>query len=157
MNAWMEQLAKLIRTLVERESAAEMWILTGACILAGLLLFKKLSALMGGANHWWRALVLFFSGLALMAAAAAAAALVNGGWLFLAGGALLALLAVAVPVTAALERVSYLTALLVWAVCCAAVAAILLIENPVMDTFDKGAVKAEQLKEHRLQTEEYQK
>ncbi|GEM_PF-3253451 len=157
MNAWVEHLAELTRTLVGRESDAEMWILTGICLLAGLLLFRKMSSLLGGANHWWRVLILFFSGLALIAAAAAAAALMNGGWLFLAGGALLALLAVMVPVTAALEKVSYLTALLVWAVCCIVIAVILWLETPVMDSFDKGAEKAEQLKEHRIQTEDYLK
>lgn len=153
MNAWVEHLTALARALMGRESDSETWILSGVCILVGLLLFKKLNASLGGANRWWRALVLFFSGMVLMAAAAAAAALVNGGWLFLAGGALLVLLIVVIPLTSALEKVSYLTALLIWAVCCAAVAAILLLEMQVMDAFDKGAAKVEQLEKHRLQTE----
>jgi len=154
MKAWVEQLAELARALVGRESAVEMWILTGLCIVVGLLLFKKLNALLGGANHWWRALLLFFSGVALMTVAAAGAALVNGGWVFLAGGALLTLLVVVIPLTSTLEKISYLTSLLIWAVCAAAVAAILLMEPQVRTALDKGSEKAEQLKEHRLQTEE---
>lgn len=158
MNAWIEQWAALAGALAGRESAAQAWLLTGVCLLAGLLLFKLLGSVLGGIGSWGRALLLFFAGAALMSAAAAAAgAWLGGGPVVWAAGALAALLLLAVPLTAKLEKVSYLTALIIWGLCGAAVAAVLLFEKPVMEAMDRGMQQAEQLKEHRKQAEDAMK
>jgi Mg2+/Co2+ transporter CorB len=87
----------------------------------------------------------------LVAALAMAAVRIywSSSWGFMLAAALIAFLVIILPLTAAVEKTSYVSALLVWLVCALTLTFILVLEKPVVDSFQRGVKKGSLIKKQQ--------
>ena len=156
MNQWLSELQEIGFELFGRESSGEMWGLVAVCVFVLFGLYGKLSA--GFKGRGQRSFFTLVPGVILMAFALAVVRLFwSSDWIWQLAAVLAVLLVLVLPLTAALEKTSYLSAGLVWFVCLLALAAVLTVERPVMESIRRGIQKGSLLREEKNFYEELDK
>jgi hypothetical protein len=148
MSQWLNELQEIGFELFGRESAGEMWGLVAVCVFALFFLYGKLSqGFKGGGDRSF--LVIIPAVLVAALAMAAVRIYWSSSWGFMLAAALIAFLVIILPLTAAVEKTSYVSALLVWLVCALTLTFILVLEKPVVDSFQRGVKKGSLIKKQQ--------
>ncbi len=139
-----------------RQSAGEMWALVAVCIFVVFFIYGKLAA--GFTGRGQHSFLVLIPGVLLMAAAVAALRMFwSSEWGWQLAAALAVLLVAVLPLTARVEKTSYLSAGVVWMTCLLALAAVLIAERPLVDSFRRGVNKGSLIREQRNFYEELNK
>jgi hypothetical protein len=156
MDRWLAELKEIAFEQFGRQSAGEMWALVAVCIFVVFFLYGKLAA--GFTGRGQHSFLVLIPGVLLMAVAVAAVRIFwSSEWVWQLAAALAALLLVVLPLTARVEKASYLSAGVVWGVCLLALAAVLIMERPLVDSFRRGVNKGSLIREQRDFYEELNK
>ncbi len=148
MDKWLSVMEDIGRSLFGRESSAEMWSLVVVCVFFLFFVYHKMSAGFIGKGN--RSFLVLIPGVLLMVLAAAAVQIyLSTDGMLQAAAAVLVFLAVVLPLTKAVEKTSYLSALFVWGVCALVLTAILLLEKPFVQTIQRGIKKGSLVREHQ--------
>jgi hypothetical protein len=138
VNAWWSGTSALLLHWFGRETPAETYVVVVLCVLLGALALNRVSLGLGALGAFYTtALVLTPSGLfVLMAALALPPARGGSGvWIPLGCAALIFLVGV-VPLTALLQKGSYVASLIAWTVVLLTVGAVLIQEPRVKQSVD---------------------
>ncbi len=145
MDRWLTAFKEIGFELVGRESSNEMWGLAAVCVFVLFFLYGRLSeGFKGGGKSSFMVLL---PGLILMAVVMATVRVfLSEDWLWQLLAALIVVVAVILPVTAAVEKASYLSVALVWGVCALALVMIIAMERPLVSSFRHGIEKGSLVK-----------
>lgn len=156
MNQWLSELQKIGFELFGRESSGEMWALVAVCVFVLFFLYGKLSQGFKGGGD--RSFLVIIPAVLITALAMAAVRMYwSSNWGVQLAAALIAFLVIILPLTAAVEKTSYVSALLVWLVCALTLTFILVLEKPVVESFQRGVKKGSLIKKQQNFYEELEK
>lgn len=148
MVQWLNELKDVGFELFGRESSGEMWALISVCVLVLFFMYGKLSQGFKGGGD--RSFLVILPGVLITALALAAVRMYwSSSWGGQLAAVIIVFLVIILPLTVAVEKTSYLSALLVWLVCALALAFILTIERPLVDSFQRGIKKGSLVKEQQ--------
>ena len=156
MSQWLSELQEIGFELFGRDSAGEMWGLVTVCIFVFFGLYGKLSSGFTGKGE--KSFLALVPGLLLIGLALVSVRLFwSSDWLWQMAAVLAILFLAVFPLTALVEKTSYLSAGLVWIVCLLVLAAVLVIEKPIVDSIRRGIQKGSLIKEENDFFEEIEK
>jgi hypothetical protein len=156
MDRWLAELKEIGLELFGRQSPGEMWALVAVCVFALFFLYGKMSEGFKGGGK--RSFLTLIPGILLAGLAAVAVRLYwSPDWIHQLVGVGVVFLVVVLPLTAWIEKTSYQSSLLVWLVCGLVLAAILVLERPLVDSFRRGVKKGSLVREQKDFYEELQK
>lgn len=138
MNTWLNGLSGLLVHFFVRETPAETYVVIALCVLLGALALSRVSVGLGSLKAFYTTAVLLMPpGLVMLIAAMALPQGfgVHVWWMPLAA-AVLALLAVVVPLTMLLMKGGYVNTLIAWTVAVLVTGAVLTLEPRVKQSFD---------------------
>jgi len=150
MNEWLDKLQEIGLLFFGRDSAAEMWALIVVCALVVFFVYNKIS--IGFAGKGNGSVFVLIPGFVLLALTAVAVQLYwTDDWVFQLAAVAGSFFLLVLPLTKMIEKTSYLSALMVWTVCGLLLGAILLLERPLVQSFQRGIEKGSLMKNHRDQ------
>ncbi|MBI9021480.1 MAG: hypothetical protein JEZ10_09545 [Verrucomicrobia bacterium] len=145
MDKWLDALKEIGLAVFGRESTSEMWAVVVVCIFAVFMVYEKIAVGFPGKGS--RSFLTLIPGIVLLALASVAAQLyLTNSWIIQTGAILAVLLVVVLPLTKAVEKTSYLNALLIWTACAVVMGVILYMEPLVVQSFRRGIEKGSLMK-----------
>ena len=163
MNAWMEALGELVKTLLgDPGSNSEWWAASILGVLTLLFVLGRAGSAFGIPNTGvWHSLLSAVLGVALVLAIMVACMLYLPLWdtaewrvWILVGAGLLASFVLVIPLMCLLQRTGYIAALLAWFSSVAAMAVVILLVGIAFDatasgsrSADKGAARKQQIED----------
>jgi hypothetical protein len=158
MNVWLDGTSGLLVHFFVRETPAETYFVIALCVLLGALALSRVSTGLGTLKAFYTtAILLMPPGLiVLIAALALPHGLGMNVWWMPLAAAMLALLAVVVPVTMLCMRGGYVNTLIAWMVAVLVTGAMLTLEPRVKQSFDgfkKGFESGSLFNLHQTKTE----